>query len=87
VEPLYKYSDSIYGLMVYTRPAAMLWELMDEIGKEKVLEILRTYYDRYQFQVATTEDFIRVANEVAGKDLTPFFNRWLFFKGDIRKAG
>ncbi len=87
VEPLYKYSDSIYGLLVYTRPAAMLWELMDEIGKEKVLEILRTYYDRYQFQVATTEDFIRVANEVAGKDLTPFFNRWLFFKGDIRKAG
>jgi len=88
VEPLYRYSDSIYGLMVYTRPAAMLWKLMDEIGKEKVLEILRTYYDRYKFQVATTRDFIRVANEVAGRDLTPFFDRWLFFKEkDIRKAG
>lgn len=86
-EPLYKYSDSVYGLMVYTRPAAMLWELMDEIGKEKVMEILRTYYDRYKFQVATTRDFIRVANEVTGKDLTPFFDRWLFFKGDIKKAG
>ncbi len=34
------------------------------------------------------EDFIRVANEVAGRDLTPFFDRWLFFKEkDIRKAG
>ena len=64
--------------MVYTRPAAMLWKLMDEIGKEKVLEILRTYYDRYKFQVATTRDFIRVANEVAGKDLYALFDRWLF---------
>jgi Peptidase family M1 domain len=87
VEPLYKYSDSIYGLMVYTRPAAMLWELMDVIGRDKVLEILRTYYDRYKFQVATTADFIKVANEVAGKDLTPFFDRWLYFKEHIKKAG
>ena len=46
---LYKYSDSIYGLMVYTRPAAMLWELMDEIGREG-LEILRTYRP-VQFQL------------------------------------
>ncbi|MDR6225022.1 M1 family metallopeptidase [Desmospora profundinema] len=82
VESLYKYSDPIYGLMVYTRPAAMMWELVEKLGKEKVLEILHTYYDRYQFQTATTEDFIRVANETAGQDLRPFFDRWLFFKGE-----
>jgi hypothetical protein len=80
VESLYRYSDLVYGLMVYTRPAAMMWELADEIGKDKVLRILKTYYQRYQYQIATTEDFIRVANEVAGKDLTPFFDKWLYFK-------
>jgi aminopeptidase N len=80
VESLYRYSDLVYGLMVYTRPAAMMWELTDEIGKEKVLKILQTYYQRYRYQIATTQDFIRVANEVAGKDLTPFFNKWLYFK-------
>lgn len=80
VDSLYRYSDPIYGLMVYTRPAAMMWDLADEIGKDKVLRILRTYYQRYRYQIATTDDFIRVANEVAGKDLTPFFNRWLYFK-------
>lgn len=79
VEPLYKYPDPVYGLMVYTRPAAMLWNLMDEIGKDKVLDILRAYYDQYRFRIATTSDFIRVANEVSGKDLTDFFNRWLYF--------
>ncbi|OYD07689.1 M1 family metallopeptidase [Paludifilum halophilum] len=82
VESLYKYSDPVYGLMVYTRPAAMMWELVDELGKDKVLEILKTYYDRYRFKTATTRDFIRVANEVAGKDLNRFFDRWLYFKAE-----
>jgi aminopeptidase N len=79
-QPLYDYPEPVYGLMVYIRPAAMLYELMDDIGKEKVLEILKTYYHRYQYKVATTRDFIRTANEVAGKDLTPFFQKWLYFK-------
>lgn len=80
VESLYRYPDSIYGLMVYIRPAAMLFQLSDLIGKEKVLQILNTYYKKYQYRTATTEDFIRVANQVAKKDLTPFFNKWLYFK-------
>lgn len=80
VESLYRYPDSIYGLMVYIRPAAMLFQLSDQIGKEKVLQILHTYYKKYQYRTATTEDFIRVANQVTKKDLTPFFNKWLYFK-------
>lgn len=80
VESLYKYSDPIYGLMVYTRPAAMMWELVDRLGKEQVFKILHTYYDRYQFQTATTEDFIQVANQVSKQNLRPFFDRWLYFK-------
>ena len=79
-QPLYDYPDPVYGLMVYIRPAAMFYELMDEIGKEKVMEILKTYYHQYQYKIATTRDFIRTANEVAGKDLTPFFQEWLYFK-------
>lgn len=85
VESLYKYSDPIYGLMVYTRPAAMMWELVEKLGKEKVLQILHAYYEQYQFQTATTDDFIRVANETAGEDLRPFFERWLFFKEEPKE--
>ncbi|SDW13457.1 Peptidase family M1 [Marininema mesophilum] len=81
VESLDKYSDPIYALMVYARPAAMMWALMDKLGRDKVMKILSTYYDHYQFRTATTHDFIQTANKVAGKDLTDFFNRWLYFKG------
>ncbi len=84
VEPLHDYPDTVYGLMVYIRPAAMFYGLMDEIGKEKVMEILKTYYQQYQFKVATTEGFIKTANEVAGKDLTSFFQKWLYFKPNQR---
>jgi aminopeptidase N len=58
----------------------MMFALMHEIGEARVMKILNTYYHQYQFRIATTTDFIRVANQVAGKDLTPFFQRWLYFK-------
>ncbi|MBA4493177.1 M1 family metallopeptidase [Paenactinomyces guangxiensis] len=85
-DSLYDYPDSVYGLMVYIRPAAMMFNLMDEIGKDKVIRILHTYYDKFQYRTATTRDFIRVANEVAGKDLTPFFQEWLYFKEKNKKG-
>lgn len=79
-DSLYKYPDSVYGLMVYIRPAAMMYNLMDKIGKDKVLAIMRAYYEKFQYRTATTRDFIHVASEVAGRDLTPFFQEWLYFK-------
>ncbi|SFS81742.1 M1 family metallopeptidase [Marininema halotolerans] len=85
VESLDKYSDPIYALMVYARPAAMMWSLMDKLGREKVMRILSTYYQRYQFRTATTHDFIQTANQVAGEDLTDFFDHWLYFKGTLAK--
>jgi hypothetical protein len=78
-DSLYAYPDSVYGLMVYIRPAAMMFSLMDDLGEEQVLKIMRTYYDRYRFRTATTRDFIQVACEVSGKDLKPFFREWLLF--------
>lgn len=79
-QKLYDYPDEVYGIMVYLRPAAMMFALMHELGEAKVMQILHTYYEQYQFKTATTNDFIQVANKVAGKDLTPFFSRWLYFK-------
>lgn len=79
-ESLYKYPDEVYGLLVYIRPAAMMYNLMDKIGREKVLQIMRSYYQQYQFRVATSNDFFRVANKVSGQDLTSFFKKWVYFK-------
>ncbi len=37
---------------------------------------MRVYTQRYRFWTATTADFIRLASEMAGEDLTPFFRNW-----------
>lgn len=81
VEPLYAYPEQLYGLMVYARPAAMLWNLSEEIGQEQVVRIMRNYFDRYRYKTASTEDFIQTAIDTSGEDLRPFFDKWLYFKG------
>lgn len=80
VERLYDYPEQLYALMVYARPAAMMWDLVEKIGQDRVMEILRTYFERYQYRIATTEDFIQVASDVSGEDLRPFFDKWLYFR-------
>lgn len=82
VEPLYAYPEQLYGLMVYARPAAMLWDLSDQIGQEQVIKIMRKYYEQYRYKIASTEDFIQTATDTNGKDLRPFFDKWLYFQED-----
>jgi aminopeptidase N len=48
-----------------------------QVGDDAFFEILRTYYDRYQYGNATTDDFIAVAEEISGQDLGDFFASWL----------
>ena len=39
--------------------------------------VLRTYIGRFGRRSASTADFIRVASDVAGRDLEPFIRSWL----------
>ena len=63
---------------VYVRGAWTLHALRLEVGDQAFFQILRTYYDRYQYANASTEDFIAVAEEVSGQELDAFFQSWLF---------
>jgi aminopeptidase N len=39
---------------------------------------LQEYYSRFRDTNASTDDFIRVAEEVSGEELGEFFQGWLF---------
>lgn len=69
--------DQMFGAATYERGALTLHALRLTVGDETFVEILRTYLDRFGGKAATTEDFIGVANEVSGQDLTAFFRSWL----------
>jgi aminopeptidase N len=63
---------------VYVRGGLTLHALRLEVGDEAFFQILKKYFERYKDGNATTDDFIAVAEEVSGKELTGFFDGWLY---------
>ena len=72
------YNGASYGLNVYMRASTILNTLERLVGEEAMMRIMRTYHMRWRFRHPTTDDFIAAVNEVAGRDLTWFFDELLF---------
>lgn len=72
------YGGDIFGPTVYFGGAAALTALRQEVGAETFHEIIRSYVDTSTGGHATTADFIAVAEQVSGRDLTQFFQTWLY---------
>jgi aminopeptidase N len=71
-------ADDLFNGGVYVRGGLTLHALRLEVGDQAFFEILPVYFERYQNGNASTEDFIAVAEEISGKDLTEFFDNWLY---------
>jgi hypothetical protein len=67
---------SSYRRSVYERGALFLENLRQELGDERFFELLRLYQERMRYQVGSTEVFLAMAQEVAGRDLTSFLAPW-----------
>jgi aminopeptidase N len=70
--------DNLFGPSVYVRGSLTLHALRLTVGDEPFFEILRTYYARFAGGNAGTADFIAVAEEVSGQELTDLFEAWLY---------
>ena len=68
----------LFGDSVYLRGGLTLHALRAEVGDKLFFEALRTYYGRFAGGTAATADFIAVAEEVSNRDLTAFFDAWLY---------
>jgi aminopeptidase N len=42
---------------------------------------MRTYSDSFQYGNANTDDYCRIHSQVTGRDLTWFFNQWIYMAG------
>jgi len=71
-------ADDLFNGGVYIRGGLTLHALRLEVGDEAFFEILPTYFERYKNGNAATADFIAVAEEVSGKELSAFFDLWLY---------
>lgn len=70
--------DNLYSIESYTGGSLVLYALQQEVGNEIFFRIAQTYAEQYKGGNAGTDEFIAVAEEVSGRDLTSFFDAWLF---------
>jgi len=63
-----------YGSNSYDRTQLTLFALEQRVGEETMARIMRTYAERWRFRHPSAEDFLAVANEVAGEDVGGLWN-------------
>ncbi|MGB1287922.1 MAG: M1 family metallopeptidase, partial [Aggregatilineales bacterium] len=68
----------LFNRAVYWRGAWTLHALRLKVGDDMFFNILQDYYRRYRYGNARSADFIAVAEQLSGLDLTEFFQRWLY---------
>ena len=58
------------------RAMVMLYALERRMGEDDFWKLIRQYYQEFSFEIATADDFIRIAEEIYGGNLNMFFNQW-----------
>lgn len=69
-----------YGLLVYVKGAMFLNDIKEDFGIEILYDILNRYYNTYKFHNATTDDFIRICQEVTNTSFKDRVDKWLYGK-------
>ncbi|MET8471141.1 M1 family metallopeptidase [Streptomyces sp. NPDC006422] len=71
---------SIFRPVVYDGSALVLYALRQEIGADAFQRLERTWVATHRDSTATTDDFVRLASQISGQDLSGFFKDWLYAK-------
>jgi aminopeptidase N len=76
---LKKYNDPMELLTTenYEKGALFLDALRNKIGDKNWFRGIRIYYNKFRHKNVMTPDFRAVMESVSGKDLKPFFQKWL----------
>jgi len=79
--PSFRYWPRTSAPMTYAKPALWLHTLERALGWTMMQQILGTFFDRWKFKHPGPDDLFQVANEVSGRDLTPFFDQ--VYRGSV----
>jgi len=70
--------DELFNVNVYYGGALVLYALRQKVGDATFQRIERTWVSSNRGTSASTDDFIRLAASVGGKDVAPFLRAWLY---------
>ncbi len=84
VLPSWNYvSNGVYNAMSYAKPVLVLKTLEGILGKAKMDEVMKAFFMKVKFTHPTTEDFLRITSEAAGRDLGPLLRPMLYGTGTV----
>jgi aminopeptidase N len=66
-----------YEVIVYAKAALFFDALHRELGDDTFRAVLHEYVDRYRWQIATPDDFLRVAESISGQKLDGLYDAWI----------
>jgi len=78
VEDTTSIGSIFHGGLSYAKASWVLHMLRHVVGDSVFFAGLQEYGDRYRFKSAVTEQFQTVMEEISGKDLDAFFQRWIY---------
>jgi aminopeptidase N len=71
-------ADTLFSFQAYHGGALVLYALRQVVGAATFQRIERTWVQRYRDKSASTADFIALASQVSGRDLSGFLRDWLY---------
>jgi len=75
----WQYYDGFqYMINSYVRPGTLLRTLENYLGPPLMARIMRAWFERYRFHHPDSVDFEKLVNEMSGRDMTWFFDQFVF---------
>ncbi len=81
VTRVYKYATEVFDSHAYPKGALVLHTLKNIIGEDTFRAVIKRFLEKFKFDVADTEDFRKVVEEVTGKDFEWFFDQYIYNAG------
>ncbi|MGD1995675.1 MAG: M1 family metallopeptidase [Anaerolineae bacterium] len=75
--PVAAYDRGLYASVVYGKGPLYFHALREEVGDEVFFDILRAYYRRHRYGIATPDSFLTTVDMVAGDPHRALFERWI----------
>lgn len=75
---VYNPEGFLFNSTVYKKGCWCLHMLRGTVGDSIFFQILRSYYEKFKYKIANTEDFLEVCNDISGQDLRYFFDQWVY---------
>lgn len=72
------YDEFRYAVNSYMRPGVLLRTLENYLSAPVMARVMRAWFERYRFRHPTSIDFEKTVNEVSGRDMTWFFDQFVF---------